>query len=324
MAVAVADEAERFELGHPGAGLLGELPDRGPVRWFPRSQLPAREFPEPPEKPRRGASLHEPPARAVDEQDDGGSDGGPCLRARPRDRPGVVELAPRPAAGGERAGVASGPTGKADGLPEFHQRLVERPARAVPERPEERSLEPTADLRSSEVALLADEPGGDPEPVRLERDHRAIEREGGDGSGDVRADARERLELGDRVGEAPPAPEGDRPGRRVEVAGAGVVARTLPDLEDPVERGGGERLDRRERDAEPLEVRDRLGDAGLLEEDFGEPDPVRIAVASPGEGPSVPGEPGEEGPYGPGPECRSAVPRAGGGHVPPVPEEVQV
>ena len=324
MAEAVADEAERFEPGHPGAGLLGELPDRGPVRRFPRPKLPARELPEPPEKPRRGAPLHEPPARGVDQHDEGGLDVGPHLRARPRDRPGVVPLAPGPAASRERAGVASGATGKADGLPELHQRLVERSARSAPERPEEPVLEPTADLRPPEVAFLADEPGRDPEPVRLERDHRPIEREGRDGSGDVRADARERLELGDRVGEAAAAPEGDRPGRGVEVAGAGVVARSLPGLEDPVERGGGERLDRRERDQKPLEVRDRLGDAGLLEEDLGEQDPVGVAVASPGEGPPVPGEPGEEGPDGRGREGRSAVPSTGGGHVPPVPEEVQV
>ncbi len=182
----------------------------------------------------------------------------------------------------------------------------------------------TADLRRSEVALLADEPGRDPKPVRLERDHRPIEREGGDGSGDVRSDARERLELGHRVREAAAALERDRPGRRVEVAGAGVVARTLPDLQDPVERRDGERLDRREGVEEPIVVRRRLGDAGLLEEDFGEPDPVRVAIAPPGERSPVSGEPGEEGPDGFGREGRTAVARAGGGHVPPLPEQVQV
>ncbi len=90
MAVAVTDDAERLEFGHAGAGLLGELPDRGPLRRFSRPQLPARELPEPPEKSRRGSALNEPPARGVDEHDDGGLDVGPHLRARPRDRPGVL------------------------------------------------------------------------------------------------------------------------------------------------------------------------------------------------------------------------------------------
>jgi hypothetical protein len=84
--------------------------------------------------------------------------------------------------------------------------------------------------------------------------------------------------------------------RGVQVPGAGVVPRSFPRLEDVGPVGGGERVDRREPLHEPLEVGDRLGDAGLLEEDLGDPDPVGVRGASPGKGATVGPEPAQERP----------------------------
>ncbi len=75
---------------------------------------------------------------------------------------------------------------------------------------------------------------------------------------------------------------------------ARAVPRTLPAFQHVGERGGRERLDGRERAEEPLVVRDRLLDPGLLEEHFGDPHVVGVAVPTPREGPSMRAKPSKE------------------------------
>ena len=110
-----------------------------------------------------------------------------------------------------------------------------------------------------------------------------------------RPDARKGLELGDGGGEAPRPLPHDPAGRHVQVVGAGVVAGALPDLQHPADWGARERLNGRERAHEPLEVRRSLRDAGLLEEDLRDPDPVRIPIATPRQRPLVETVPSQEG-----------------------------
>ncbi len=152
-----------------------------------------------------------------------------------------------------------------------------------------------ADERVPHVPLLKRPAGRDPLPVRLERDHGTTERDRRNGSGGVRPDARKGLELGDGGGEAPRPLPHDPAGRHVQMVGAGVVAGALPDLQHPADRGARERLNGRERAHEPLEVRCSLRDAGLLEEDLRDPDPVRVSVATPWQRPPVEPVPSQEG-----------------------------
>jgi len=60
----------------------------------------------------------------------------------------------------------------------------------------------------------------------------------------------------------------------VEVAGAGVVAQALPELEHGLFGGVGQVCDGGESGDEALVVGQALVHAGLLENDFGEPDAV--------------------------------------------------
>lgn len=294
MAVAVTDDAERFEPHRPGPGLLRKLPAGRALGPLAGAYLPARELPESSEQARRGPTLYEPAPAPVDEDDDRRPDVGASGGAARRDRAGVVELPEGAAGERDGAGVAAGRARDADSFPELHERLVERAAGPAVERLRQGSFEPPAGPGSAEVPRLEEEPGGDPESVRLERDDRSIVGEGGDRPGDVRADARQPLEFGDGAREAPVVPRDDLAGGRVEVARPGVVTGPFPELQDATERCPRERLDGRERVRQSLEVGYRLRDAGLLEEDLGEPDPVRVAISPPGKGPTVPLEPPEE------------------------------
>jgi hypothetical protein len=107
------------------------------------------------------------------------------------------------------------------------------------------------------------------------------ERDRRDGPSDVRTDAGKLLKLGGAGGEATSEFPNDTAGRLAQVVGPGVVARSLPHLEDSVEGGARESVDRGERGHEPFEVRSGLGDAGLLKQDLCDPDAVRVAVAPP-------------------------------------------
>ena len=80
----------------------------------------------------------------------------------------------------------------------------------------------------------------------------------------------------------------------MQEAGAAVVAEAAPGGEDFVFGGGCERFDGRESLHPVGVVIEDGGDAGLLQHDFGDPDGVRIAGATPGEIAFVDVEPGKE------------------------------
>src|SRR5690606_15312418 len=96
-----------------------------------------------------------------------------------------------------------------------------------------------------------------------------------DRAGGVVADAGERAQRVEVVGQLAAVALADQPGGAVEVAGAGVVAEPLPRLEHVVERRVGERGERREALDPALVVRDRGLYARLLEHDLRNPDAVR-------------------------------------------------
>ena len=67
-----------------------------------------------------------------------------------------------------------------------------------------------------------------------------------------------------------------RLGAGMEVAGAGVIAEPGPQLEHVLDLGRRQRVDRRKPRQELGVIGRDRGDRGLLEHDFGQPDPVRI------------------------------------------------
>ena len=117
----------------------------------------------------------------------------------------------------------------------------------------------------------------------------------GNGAGGVAADAGQGEQLSRCPGELPVESFDDLLGRAVQVAGTRVVAEPLPQLEDRVEPGAGEALDRRESLQESLVVGHDRRDLRLLEHDLGDPDRVRVFGLSPGQITPVLSEPAEKG-----------------------------
>jgi hypothetical protein len=294
VAVGVVDHAQGSEGGRFESGLLPQLPGRRRGGNLTGFDLAAREFPEAPQESGGGSPLHQPPT--VPLQDDhrrlhvGWS--GPALASG--QRAGVVHLAGRPAARSDRTALARGDDRPADRLAELHDRLVERAPVGTRENLLEGGAQPGADRGPAYVPLLPGPAGGDSDAVCLERDHRHAEGEARDRPRDVRADPREALELLDRVGHHAGPVALDEAGGPVEVPGSCVVARARPGSEHLGLRRRRERGDAGEASDEPLEVRTSLGDARLLEEDLGHPDPVRVPILPPRERPTVLVEPGEE------------------------------
>ncbi len=296
MAVRVSNDPEGLQATDGEPALFPKLPSGRRDGRLARLDLASGEFPEPPQETPGGAALDPPAPSPVDQGDHGGADMGPgSAGGSAGQRPRVLELSIGTA--GERHGAvaAMGSVRPADRLAELHHGFVELPGGCVVPNGVERPFETGAHFRPTHVVRLAGPPGRDPESVRLEGDHREIKGDRRDRAGDVRPDPRELLELGHRARHFAASLGRQLAGRGVQVAGPGVVARSLPNLEDPVERAGGQLGEGRELGHEPLEVRHRLGDPGLLQEDLGDPDAVRFAVPAPRKCPTVAAIPSEEG-----------------------------
>ena len=271
--------------------LLAELPGGRLLRPFAGLDLPAREFPQPPQETPPRPALDQRPSVRDDHRHRRAH-----VRARgrtptPRDRPGVGELRERSATEPDGTVGTRRDHRPADRLPELHHRLVELPRRRWRQQSGQDASEPLPDGRGPEVPLLPDPPRGHSETVRFQGHDRGRVGEARHRPGDVGSDAGQRLPSLDRGRPRPaPAPRHD-PGRRVEVSRPGVVPSALPHLQDVRLPGGGEGVDGREAPHKPLEVRDRLRDPGLLEQDLGDPDAVRVPVAPPGERPPMRAEP---------------------------------
>ena len=69
----------------------------------------------------------------------------------------------------------------------------------------------------------------------------------------------------------------------VQVAGAAVVTEALPEPQDLVFRGCGKALHVRETVHETLPIGASLCNAGLLQDDFAEPDGIRVSGPPPGQ-----------------------------------------
>ena len=205
-------EEERARLD---AGLLPQLPARRGVGALARRDLPAGELPKTGQEPGRGPSLDEPAAPVAEDHERRPQMGTCRPFPAPRERPRVLELTERPASERDRAVRAVRADGRADGLAELHDRLGEIGGRSGGKDGGHGPLKIGPDRRGSEVALLPGPAGSDPEAVRLERDHRATERDRSHGPGDVRADSRQRFEFPDVRRHRSPVILHEEPGRGV-------------------------------------------------------------------------------------------------------------
>ena len=111
------------------------------------------------------------------------------------------------------------------------------------------------------------------------------EADGADGGGCVVSNALEGADAFQRVRKS--TQRYDLFGGLVQVAGAGVVAQAFPEAEHLVFGGIGQILDGGKVLHETVPVGRSLGNTGLLEDDFTEPDGIWVAGTAPGEVPAV-------------------------------------
>jgi hypothetical protein len=129
--------------------------------------------------------------------------------------------------------------------------------------------------------------GDDALGVAIHRGDRLTEGDRGDRGGCVGADAGERAELRGSLWKTSAVLTRDRLRRAVEIAGAGIVAKTGPYAVDFIQIRSGEALHIGPALKECAVVRRNRGDGRLLEHDLGEPDAIRVgglaALGAPGQ-----------------------------------------
>ena len=181
---------------------------------------------------------------------------------------------------GHRTAIARRPGGGAHGGPQFHERLVPI-ARPVPVHQLcSGSAEP---CRLGILHIV--EAGQHPPDIAVHRRHRLTESDARHRPCRVFPHPRKLPQLRVRSGHGTPEglPHHRRPA--MEVPSPPVVPQPLPGLEHIVNVRAGERVQVR-KPIEPLAVVPEHGlHPGLLQHDLGDPDPIRIGLAAPGEVP---------------------------------------
>src|SRR5262245_60197826 len=188
-----------------------------------------------------------------------------------------------PAGRADRAARAGGLEGSANGRPELHDRLVEVPRFGRGRHQPRRGGPQPPVARRRRRAAQEQQTRQDTRHVAVDHRKPLAVGDAQDRPGGVASDARKRERLVEAVREAPAVPGDDDSRRRVQVAGAAVVAESGPRCEDVVQARGRQVRDGRVGVQKALEVGDDRADRGLLQHDLGDPDPVRIARAPPRE-----------------------------------------
>ena len=125
---------------------------------------------------------------------------------------------------------------------------------------------------------LADgvEAGNDALDIAVDSSHPSVECDRGNRGCGVIADPREHAQRRPFGRECAAVALDDGAGAGVQIAGAGVVAEPLPQVQDLVEGGRGERRNVRPARDELVKIRSDGRYAGLLQHDFAEPDMIGI------------------------------------------------
>jgi hypothetical protein len=137
------------------------------------------------------------------------------------------------------------------------------------------------DGRQSGPALYGEEAGQHPFDVAVEDGGADVHADGGDGSGGGAAYTGQFGQLFDTTGKFATVLFCDYFGAGMQVASAGVVAEAGPEVQYFVLVGIGEGRNIREALHETFVIGDDGADLGLLQHDFGDPDPVGANVLLP-------------------------------------------
>ena len=106
-----------------------------------------------------------------------------------------------------------------------------------------------------------------------------IESDGGDGRRGIGADPGQRAQSCGFLGEIAAMPLDNGAGAGMQVAGARVIAEPLPELQDFVERGCGERPNIGPACHELVKIRADCSYCRLLQHDLAEPHAIRVGTA---------------------------------------------
>ena len=175
--------------------------------------------------------------------------------------------------------------------PEIHDGLIVTPRTTHIELRLRQFSERALSGRGVDRKVDIEKPRQHPENIAVEHGAGSVVSGRADGRGGIVADAPQRADLVVRPGKHASEPLRDLPRRSVQVARTAVIAEPLPCLEHLVLRSGGQRPDVGKALREAQVIVHALRDAGLLEDNLGEPYAVRIAGASPRQIAAVPGVP---------------------------------
>ena len=191
--------------------------------------------------------------------------------------------------------AAGGAVGQTDGGPQLHQGLVELAGGLH----REDILELSGDFflhgGGGDVGKIPGDAGGYPQHVAVHRRIGQAEGDGGDGPGGVCPHAgqvQQGLVVG---GQLAAVPLHEDVGRLLQAAGPAVIAQTLPQLQQPLLRQGGQLGYRGAGLQKSLVIAQHRLHPGLLQHDLGQPDVVGGRLPPPGQVPGVFRIPAQQG-----------------------------
>ena len=176
---------------------------------------------------------------------------------------------------------------------EIHHRLVEGGGLVFRQEGLRQRRELLLRLRGTDWRRDAVITGQDPVHIAVDDGRGQVEGDGADGGSRVIPHPFQRTDAFQRRRKA--AEGNDLLGCGMQVPSPAVIAEALPEPQDLVLRGGGQVIHRRETRHEALPVGHALGDARLLEDDFAEPDGVRVPRPAPRQVTPVLPVPAEQG-----------------------------
>jgi hypothetical protein len=181
--------------------------------------------------------------------------------------------AERRAIGGEGTGRASGIARPAEGRADIHQRLREVASSAAwRERPRRGAKFAS---RARERLLQGEKPRQNAGDIAVDRRGLAAKRDRRDRGCGIGANARKRAQFG-FLARKYPAPSSDFLGASMQISRARIIAETRECAHHGFDRGAGQVLDSRPFRNEGLIIGRRRPRRRLLQQHFGEPDPVGI------------------------------------------------
>ena len=174
--------------------------------------------------------------------------------------------------------------GQTDGGSQFHQRLVKVAGAVLRHNRKQQLAERLFGLRQTDVIAAAQDAGNYPQDVAVHSGHGDTKGDGGDGSGGVVTDAGQSSQLSVVGGKLSAVLFDQQAGGFLQIARAAVIAKTFPQLEQPVFGTGCKRLDGGQLGKKALEVGLDCFYPGLLEHDLRYPHAVGRGLVPPGKG----------------------------------------